>query len=187
MPIRKLLEKMILEAFLMVSMVRSETVITEINLGNVYVVRCAIWYHLYNLKNVKNTHGRVLFLVKLQAEHTSMGVFIFFKLCKWYQIVQHITFPPAPILVFSKNSNNPTLQSQFFSQDWWKMHKCSNPFESRRRNYKIKLGERVANKVRVVFLEYYFRRIGITLLFEHSPSRASEIEHSEILSRPREN
>ena len=25
-----------------------------------YVVRCAIWYHLYNLKNVKNTHGGVL-------------------------------------------------------------------------------------------------------------------------------
>ena len=22
-----------------------------------YVMRCAIWYHLYNLKNVKNTHG----------------------------------------------------------------------------------------------------------------------------------
>ena len=31
------------------------------------VVRCAIWYHLYNLKNVKNTHGGVLILVKLQA------------------------------------------------------------------------------------------------------------------------
>ena len=28
---------------------------------------CAIWYHLYNLKNVKNTHGGVLLLVKLQA------------------------------------------------------------------------------------------------------------------------
>ena len=28
---------------------------------------CAIWYHLYNLKNVKNTHGGVLPLVKLQA------------------------------------------------------------------------------------------------------------------------
>ena len=26
-----------------------------------------IWYHLYNLKNVKNTHGGVLLLVKLQA------------------------------------------------------------------------------------------------------------------------
>ena len=24
---------------------------------------CAIWYHLYNLKNVKNTHGGVLLLV----------------------------------------------------------------------------------------------------------------------------
>ena len=31
------------------------------------VVRYAIWYHLRNLKNVKNTHGRVLILVKLQA------------------------------------------------------------------------------------------------------------------------
>ena len=27
-----------------------------------YVVRYAIWYHLYNLKNVKNTHGGVLIL-----------------------------------------------------------------------------------------------------------------------------
>ena len=26
-------------------------------------MRWAIWYHLYNLKNVKNTHGGVLFLV----------------------------------------------------------------------------------------------------------------------------
>ena len=32
------------------------------------VVRCAIWYHLYNLKNVKNTHGGVLILVKLQSK-----------------------------------------------------------------------------------------------------------------------
>ena len=26
-----------------------------------------IWYHLYNLKNVKNIHGGVLLLVKLQT------------------------------------------------------------------------------------------------------------------------
>ena len=31
-------------------------------------MRCAIWYHLYNLKNVKNPHGGVLPLVKLQDE-----------------------------------------------------------------------------------------------------------------------
>ena len=28
---------------------------------------CAIWYHLNNFKNVKNTHGEVLLLVRLQA------------------------------------------------------------------------------------------------------------------------
>ena len=28
---------------------------------------CGIWYHLNNLKNVKNTHGGVLLLEKLQA------------------------------------------------------------------------------------------------------------------------
>ena len=27
-----------------------------------YLILCAIWNHLYNLKNVKNTHGRVLLL-----------------------------------------------------------------------------------------------------------------------------
>ena len=32
-----------------------------------YVMRCAIWHHLYNFKNVKNTHEGVLLLVKLQA------------------------------------------------------------------------------------------------------------------------
>ena len=36
-----------------------------------FVMRCAIWYHLYNLKSVKNTHGGVLILVKLQAQRTT--------------------------------------------------------------------------------------------------------------------
>ena len=31
------------------------------------VMLCAIWYHFYNLKNVKNTHGAVLPELKLQA------------------------------------------------------------------------------------------------------------------------
>ena len=31
------------------------------------VMRCAIWHYLHNLKNVKNTHGEVLLLPKLQA------------------------------------------------------------------------------------------------------------------------
>ena len=30
-----------------------------------YVILCMIWYHLYNLKNVKNTHGGMLLLLKV--------------------------------------------------------------------------------------------------------------------------
>ena len=36
-----------------------------------FVMRCAIWYHLYNLKNVKNTHGGVLILVKLHISKSA--------------------------------------------------------------------------------------------------------------------
>ena len=62
-------------------------------------MRCVIWYHLYNVKNVKNTHGGVLILVKLQPSacnftkinSPSWVFFAFFKLYEWYQIVQRIT------------------------------------------------------------------------------------------------
>ena len=59
-----------------------------------YVMRCAIWYRLYNLKNVKNTHGRALLLVKLQAKSNipPWVFFMFFKLYKWYPITQNITY-----------------------------------------------------------------------------------------------
>ena len=64
------------------------------------VVRCAIWYHLYSLKIVKNTHGGVFLLVKLQTEaciftksNTPPWVFfMFFKLYNWYQIAQSTTY-----------------------------------------------------------------------------------------------
>ena len=59
---------------------------------------CTIWYHLHNLKNVKNTHRRVLLLVKLLAEtcnftksNTPPLVFLtVFKKRKWHQIVAHL-------------------------------------------------------------------------------------------------
>ena len=50
------------------------------------MVRCAIWYHLHNFKNVRNTHGRVLILVKLQASATCN----LYKLYKWHRIAQRI-------------------------------------------------------------------------------------------------
>ena len=43
-------------------------------MGLKYVVRCAIWHHLHNLKNVKDTHGEVLILLESQA--SSIGVHI---------------------------------------------------------------------------------------------------------------
>ena len=52
------------------------------------VMRCVIWYHLYNLRNVKNTHGWVLILVKLQASASNFtevtllhGCFSHFQNC----------------------------------------------------------------------------------------------------------
>ena len=57
-----------------------------------YVMRCVIWYHLYNLKNEKNTRGGVLISVKFQAtkacnftkSNTPLWVFFtFFNLYKW--------------------------------------------------------------------------------------------------------
>ena len=64
------------------------------------VIRCTIGYHLHNLKNVRNIHGGVLILVKLQAEACNFTkintppwvFFMFFKLCKCYQIVQRTTY-----------------------------------------------------------------------------------------------
>ena len=44
---------------------------------NCIMMSYAISYHLYHLKNVKNTHGGVLLLVTL---HTFMGVFHIFKI-----------------------------------------------------------------------------------------------------------
>ena len=63
-------------------------------------MRCVIWYYLYNFKNVKNTNGGVLFLVKLETEACNFAksntppwvFFMFFELYKWYQITQNITY-----------------------------------------------------------------------------------------------
>ena len=64
---------------------------------NYNVMFCAIWYHFYNLKNVENSHGGVLLLVKLQKAYNFTKsntppwmFFMFFKLYKWYQIAQRI-------------------------------------------------------------------------------------------------
>ena len=54
---------------------------------------CEIWYYLNDSKNVKNTHGGVLLLVKLQAMY------------KWYQIAQ-------------RTANRQVINLQVVSEDY---------------------------------------------------------------------
>ena len=62
-------------------------------------VLCAIQYHLYNLKNVKKTHGGMTLLLKLQTEASNVTesitppcvFFTFLKLYRWHQIALSIT------------------------------------------------------------------------------------------------
>ena len=46
-------------------------------------MRWAIWYHSYDLKNEKNTHGGVLLLVKLQVKSLMRrnNIFLYVSQC----------------------------------------------------------------------------------------------------------
>ena len=78
------------------NVLRRSLLLYEIYVNKIYVMRCAIWYHLYNFKNMKITHGGVLILVKA-CSFTKINtppwvIFTFFKLYKWYQIAQGTTY-----------------------------------------------------------------------------------------------
>ena len=61
---------------------------------------CVIWYHLCNLKNMKNTHKELLLFLKFLASAWNFTkrnpppwvLFTFFKLYKWYHIAQNISY-----------------------------------------------------------------------------------------------
>ena len=56
-------------------------------------MHCTIWYHLYNSKNVENTHGGVLILASNFTKINTLPwvFFTLLKLHKSYQIAQRIT------------------------------------------------------------------------------------------------
>ena len=64
------------------------------------VVRCVIWYHLYNLKNLKSTHGGVLILITLLHGYFSrfLNCTNATKSCSashidyWYIIIRNIKY-----------------------------------------------------------------------------------------------
>ena len=58
---------------------------------------CPIWYHLYNFKHVQNTHNRCVTFSYLTSNFTKTNTLpwvylTFFKLHKWCQIAQSITY-----------------------------------------------------------------------------------------------
>ena len=65
-----------------------------------HVMLCAIWYHFYNFKNVKNTNRGVYFITSLRASACnftknntpSWAFFMFLKSYKWYQIAQSTSY-----------------------------------------------------------------------------------------------
>ena len=77
-------------------------------------MRCAIWYHLYNLKNVTNTHGGVLRLVKLQSNTPPLVFFTFLKLYKWYQMVQRIIITEYLLVFLFENCRTERFESENF-------------------------------------------------------------------------
>ena len=79
----------------------------------------SIWYHLYNLKDMKNTHGGVLLLVKMQAlacnftkSNTPPWMFLRFLNCTIgtkSRKASHIIFDPSlrqPCYLFVEISEN---------------------------------------------------------------------------------
>ena len=105
------------------------------------VMRCAIWYHLYNFKKVKNTHGGVLILVKLQATKQSNVILFYFvgwlyhalsKLANHQLLSYHINMIPSNILsyilsiIYLSSSNTGSL-SMLLKQNMeiWEASLCS--------------------------------------------------------------
>ena len=83
----------------------------------IYEMLYTIWYHLCNLKNVKNTQEGVLVLVKLQAlackltkSNTHSWVFsTFLMLCKWHQITLRISYTDIISTQWKKSCSKLTM------------------------------------------------------------------------------
>ena len=88
---------------------------------------CFARFGIICLKNVKNTHGGVLLLVKLQASACSFTktntpswvIFTFFKLYKWYQIAQRTTNVSSIIPVHKKTCSKLKVKlADYYTKCW---------------------------------------------------------------------
>ena len=68
-------------------------------------MRCVIWYHLHNLKNVKNTHEGVLLLAKLTFLHGCFSRFLNCTNGTKSRKTSHLKSRSLVILAFGNYSN----------------------------------------------------------------------------------
>ena len=83
-------------------------------------MRCAIWYHLYNLKRECVTFSNFALTCNFTKSNTPPWVFFtFFKLYKWYQIAQNITYIHKKhlFLVSVLHEKDKTFQRQNHSKN----------------------------------------------------------------------
>ena len=101
-------------------------------------MRCVAWFG-NNLKNMKNAHGGWLLLVNLQASKSNTPtwvLFTFFKLYKWYQIAQRITYKRCSS-VYCKLSNIKTWTKPSIGVCLKSMAKYINIFTTQRIHWLI--------------------------------------------------
>ena len=80
------------------------------------MVHCVIWYHLYNLKNVENTHGGVLILVtflKLTLLHGCFSRFLNCTKANKSRNASHLRNKAIPGLFYWKYFNNVSRYPAF--------------------------------------------------------------------------
>ena len=70
---------------------------------------CAIWYDLYNLRKVKNSHGGVLLLLKLQSFSLNFTMQAFSL---------SVTFSKVVMLLSNVTKSNTSPWVFFFFLDW---------------------------------------------------------------------
>ena len=74
-----------------------------------YLMLCAIWYNLYNLRKVKNSHGGVLLLLKLQSFSLNFTMQAFSL---------SVTFSKVVMLLSNVTKSNTSPWVFFFFLDW---------------------------------------------------------------------
>ena len=85
-------------------------------------MHCAIWYHLYNLKNLKNNHGGVLFFTFFNCANGT-------KSCKTshivYYIASNVHYPVNLGKKLTENHAHKSVTKKNF-KSWWQTRLWKN-------------------------------------------------------------